>query len=358
MPWSNDASAIARRVTRQDEILARIGALPGVSGVGLISDFPIGESSLRNGGFVEMSRPDEFKSYAEIQALGAAVKPRQGYAEYRLASAGYFTAMGIPLLKGRLIDDTDGPGAPEVAVISKSLADAKWPKQDPIGRYVQYGNMDGDMNGIRIVGVVGDVREATREAAIRPTLYAAFRQRPLQASGVAIIVRGPAPASISDTVRRVIHEVDPAAPVELRTVTGALDRATGSRRFNLWLIGAFSATALLLSTLGVYGLVAFAVAERTREMGIRMALGARPASLVRLVVTQGARLALIGGVIGLGGALGLTTWVKGMLFHVGASDPAVLGAVFAVVMTAALVASYVPARKILRQTPGRTLRDV
>lgn len=358
MAYTRDEALTARRVSRQQEIVSRLTTLPGVTHVGLINDFPIGRGSFRNGMFVEMTRPDEFTAWDQIRALGDAIKPRQGYAEYRLVSGGYFAAMGIKLVKGRYIQETDGPGAPEVCVVSASLAEAQWPNQDPIGRYLQMGNMDGDMQGMRVVGVVADIREATPEAPTRATLYASYSQRPRQASGFAIIVRGPAPESISDTVRRVIHEVDPDTPVELRTVTKAIDEAMGSRRFNLWLISAFSLTALMLTTLGVYGLVAYSVAQRTREMGIRMALGATPRGLAAMVVAQGGRLALVGATIGLFAALALTSVIKTMLFNVEATDPQVLGSVLVLTLAAALVASYVPARKILKQTPGRTLRDI
>lgn len=349
---------VSRRVTRQNEMVAKVNALPGVTRTALISSFPIGSGFYPDGQFVEMTRPDEFTSFEQMVALGPALKPRLGYAGYRLANGDYFNVMGIPLLSGRLIDDRDGPGSPEVAVISKALADAKWPGQDPIGRYVQFGNMDGDVNGIRIVGVVGNVREESLEAPPAQTLYASYRQRPRGAQSFSLVVRGPAPKTIVDVVRRTIHDVDPQVPIEIRTVTAALDTATGGRRFTFELIGAFAACALALAALGIYGLVAFMVAQRTREMGIRMALGAEPVSLVRLVVTRGVALAAAGAVLGLALALALTGTVKSLLYGVKAADPAIHTIVVILVVVVASLASYVPARKILRQTPGRTLRDI
>jgi len=349
---------VARRVTRQNEMVSKLAALPGVERAGVISAFPIGSLFYPDGQFAEMTRVDEFTSYQQMVALGATLKPRLGYAGYRLANGDYFKVMGIPLLSGRLIDDSDGPGSPEVAVISKSLADAKWPGQDPIGRYVQFGNMDGDLNGIRVVGVVGDVHEDSLEAPPSPTLYASYRQRPRAAQSFSLVVRGPVPKTITDAARRAIHDVDPEVPIEMRTVASALDGATGSRRFTFELIGAFAACALVLAALGVYGLVSFMVVQRTREMGIRMALGAEPASLVRLVVTRGVTLAAGGAAIGLVLALALTGTVKSLLYGVKAADPAVHTGVVIVVVLVASLASYVPARQILRQTPGRTLRDI
>jgi putative ABC transport system permease protein len=351
-------AALARQVALQDRLVERLQALPGVSRVGLINDFPLGGGSYTNGSFIEMTRPDEITDFKQFNLTDPAIKPRVGSANYRVASAGYFAAMGIPLIKGRVIDVSDAPDAPQVAVISQSLAEQQWPGRDPLGRWIQYGNMDGDLRGMQIVGVVGDVRELTPEAPPGPTLYASYRQRPGKASQFSVIVRGPEPAAITDTVRRVIREIDPEVPATLRTVRGAFDAAVGDRRFSLWLIGAFSVAALALATLGVYGLIAYTVSQRTREMGIRMALGAEPGALVGLIVKRGATLAAIGAAAGLVIALALTGVVKTLLFNVSAVDPLVLAAVSGLTLLSAMAASYVPARRILKQTPGRTLRDI
>jgi predicted permease len=349
---------MARRVSDQAEMVSRLSALPGVESVGLINSFPIGRGFFSNGQFIEMTRVDEFTKYDDIAALGPAIKPRLGFASYRIANGGYFKAMGIPLLRGRLLEDGDREGAPEVAVISDSLAKQKWPDQDPIGRYVQFGNMDGDMRGIRIVGIVGDVREVALEQAPPAVLYASYLQRPGQAGTFSLVVRGPEPASVTPAVRRVVHDVSPLTPVEIRTTTGALDTATGARRFNFWLIGAFAVSALLLAALGVYALVSFTVVQRTREIGIRMALGAEPGSLVGLIVKRGVTLALIGAAAGVGIALLLARTIDGLLFGVTASDPLVHATVAVVMLLVAAAASAIPARRVLRQTPGRTLREI
>lgn len=353
---SDGEDGLARRVARQTEIVARLRTLPGVEHVGLVSSFPIGPGFFNNGTFVEMTRVDEFTSRDQIRALGPAVKPRQGDAGYRLANGDYFKAMGIPLRRGRLIEDSDGPGMPHVAVISESLAAAKWPGQDPIGRYVQFGNMDGDVTGIRIVGVVGDVREIAIEATPPPILYASYSQRPRQAATCAIVVRGPDPVATAGVVRRVIREIAPDAPVEIRTTDAAIDSVISTRRFNLWLVGAFAVAALVLSAIGVYGLVSFMVEQRLREMGIRLALGAQPGALVRLVVRRGLLLSVAGAGLGLAAALALTRLVSGMLFGITAGDPGVHATGVAVMVVVAASASYLPARRILRQSPAVTLR--
>lgn len=358
MNSQSENGGVARRVRDQAEVVSRLTALPGVQAVGFINSFPIGRGNFANGQFIEMTRPDEFTSFDQIRAMGAALKPRQGLAAYRLANGGYFKAMGIPLIRGRLLDDGDVEAAPEAAVISESLAKQQWPDQDPLGRYIQFGNMDGDMRGIRIVGIVGDVREVTIELAPPAIMYVSYLQRPGQGSTFSLVVRGPAPDQIAASVRSIIHDISPTTPVELRSTTAALDSATGARRFNFWLIGAFAVCALTLAAFGVYALISFTVVQRAREMGIRMALGAEPASLVRLVVKRGIQLSLAGSVAGLVLAFLMSGLLNGLLFGVTARDPIVLGLVVSVMLAVAFVASVVPARRVLRQTPARTLRDI
>jgi len=350
--------AAARQVALQDALLARVRALPGVTAAGAVSAFPLGRGQFSNGMFIEMTRVDEISTFEQFRVEAPEMKPRTGEAEFRIASAGYFEAMGIPLLRGRVFDENDAPGRPHVAVISRSLADKQWPGQDPIGRFIQFGNMDGDLTGLRIVGVVGDVRESSPESAPGPMIYVNARQRPAAMSQFSVIARGPGLPALAGPVRSIMREVLPDSPYELTTVDAGLDRAVGSRRFNLWLIGAFAAAALGLAMLGVYGLVAYAVAQRRREMGIRVALGAEPSSLVRLVLEHAVWLTLVGSAAGLVLALLARRAVAGMLFGVTATDPAVLASVAALMLAAAMAASYLPARRILKQAPGLTLRDL
>ncbi len=349
--------ADARRAALQDRLLARIRALPGVTRAGLINGFPLGRGQFANGMFIEMTRADEITTMAGFDLDAPHIRPRTGEAEYRVASDGYFEAMEIPLLSGRLFEPGDAPDRPHVAVISRSLAEKRWPGRDPLGRFIQFGNMDGDLTGLRIVGVVGDVRELSPETAPGPMIYVNARQRPAAASSFSVIARGPGLAALSEPVRGAMRDVLPDSPYQLTTVSAGLDRAVGSRRFNLWLIGAFAAAALGLATLGVYGLVAYAVSQRSREMGIRVALGAEPASLVRLVLAHAARLTLIGSAVGLGLAILVSNALSGMLYGVTAVDPVVLLSVAAVMLAAAMAASYLPARRILDRPPGLALHS-
>jgi predicted permease len=345
-----------RQVAFQDTVIAQLRAQPGVTGVGLVSDFPLGGGMGANGTFIEMVRPDEITTFDQFDPSDPQLKARSGSAQYRQVSGDYFTTMHIPLRQGRLIDGRDTPESPHVAVVSQSLADAQWPDRSPIGRWIQFGNMDGDLRAIEIVGVVGDIREITPEAQPGPTLYVSARQRPVARS--AIIVRGPAAAGLADTARRIVREANPEIPATIRTVSEAIDVAVGGRRFTLWLVGAFGVAALILATLGVYGLFAYTVAQRTREMGIRMALGAEPRSLVRLIVTRGAALALVGALAGLAVSRLVAGTLDGLLYEVTPGDSITLAGAVATMLVVSTLASYAPARRILSQTPGKTLRDI
>jgi putative ABC transport system permease protein len=350
-----DTAAQRRHGAMQHELIARLKVLPGVHGVALVNDFPLGGGWYANGQFFEMNSPDEFKSYEDFRKLGDQAKARAGLAGYRVASEDYFRVMGIPLIRGRMFEDSDGPDAPHVAVISESLAETKWPGQDPLGRFVQFGNMDGDLRGFRIVGIVGDVREITPEAVPGPLFYGYYQQRvPSQFS---VVVRGESLDTTAVAAQQIVRQLDPDLPVQTRRIEEAFDRSLAGRRFSLILIVAFSVSALILAMLGIYGLIAYLVTQRTREIGIRMALGASPRALLGLILGKGASLALAGTVVGVVLALGLTKLVDGLLFGVTARDPIAFGGVVGITLLGVLVASYLPARRALRVAPVESLRS-
>ena len=354
-PPAATPEAQSRRRQSQQEIVARVAQLPGVEAVGFVSSHPLGSGFFPNGQFLEMTRQDELQTRDDLATLGAdGVKQRAGFAAYRIVSEDYFRAMGIRLVRGRLFDDGDGLDAPHVAVISESLAATKWPDQDPIGRFVQFGNMDGDLRGFRIVGIVSDVREVSPEAIPGAIFYGSYKQR-LAGRG-AYVVKSPTAAVLAPSVRQVNRGVDPELPVQLRTIEEAFDRALAGRRFSLTLIGAFSAAALLLAMLGIYGLIAYLVAERTREIGIRLALGAESTDVLRLVVGKGVVLALAGIVVWITAAMGLTRFVEGMLFGVTPTDPLALAVVLGLTLLAVVAASYMPARRAMQVQPVIAMR--
>jgi putative ABC transport system permease protein len=359
VPGDGTPEAIVRQVQFQDRVVEQLRLQPGVTSVGLINAFPLSpDGNFSNGTFIEMTRPDEITTFAGFDRSTPEIKARSGQARFRKVGADYFHAMGIPLTRGRLIDDRDAPNGPHVAVISQSLADTQWPGRDPIGRWIQFGNMDGNLSAIEIVGVVGDVRELSPESQPAPTMYVSARQRPRQAGRVSIIIRGPSSATLTETARRVVHDVDPEVPATITTVSAALDSILHSRTFTMWLVGAFGVAALMLASLGVYGLFAYTVSQRTREMGIRMALGAEPRSLVLLIVKRGLLLSTVGAVIGIALSRVAASTLDGLLYSITPGDPLTIGAAVMTMLLVSSVASYAPARRILRQTPGRTLRDI
>ncbi|HEX6308275.1 MAG TPA: ABC transporter permease [Longimicrobiales bacterium] len=357
MASPRDAQAAVRQTRIQDELMAELRRLPGVTAVGGINDFPLGAAWFANGMFVEMNAPDEISSFEDFRALGEAeMKERAGFAGYRIATEDYFAVMGIRLVRGRVFEPSDVADAPHVAVISETLARRKWPDRDPIGRFIQFGNMDGDVRGLRIVGIVSDIRENSLEAEPGPLVYASFRQRTSAASRLSIVARGTdSPASIA-AAQRIVRRIDPQLPVTVRTARMAYDGSLASRKFSLVLLGVFAAAALILAAMGLYGVISYAVSQRTREIGIRLALGADTGNVVRVVTGRGATLAAIGIGIGLLAALLLGRLVQGMLFGVASTDPMALAAVIALIGTAVLVASWIPARRALRVAPIITLR--
>jgi predicted permease len=351
LQWSSsrEPAIQQRRKVVQEELLTALAAVPGVENVGLVNEFPLGGRFYANGQFIEMTRVDELRSFDDLRALGPEAKSRAGFAGYRIASEGYFRAMGIRLVRGRLFEPSDTADAPHVAVISESLAEARWPDQDPIGRFVQFGNMDGDLRGFRIVGIVSDVREAALERVPEPLFYGYYKQR--MASRFTIVAQTGRTAQVALAAQQLVRRADPDLPLQVRTIEQALDRALAGRRFSLTLIGLFSTLALVLATLGVYGLISYLVAERTREIGIRLALGADPGDVLRLVLGRAALLAGVGVAAGIAGAAGLTRLIAGMLFGVTPTDPIAFMAVPLVTLAAVLLASYVPARRAMRVSP-------
>lgn len=338
-----------------DEMLTRLGALPGVSAVGGINSLPLtgGGSS---GMFLTLERPDEVKSFEDWSRLSK-LPGRSGYADYRVATGGYFEAMDIPLLRGRLFNERDGPGQPHVAVVNASLAEAQWPGEDPLGKLVQFGNMDGDFHPFTIVGVVGDTRDRSLEAEPQPIFYGNARQRTTMLGGRfnMVVARGDA-AGIIPAARSIVQALSPEAPVRFRTLAEIFSGSLSERRFSLLLLAVFGVTALLLAAMGIYGVISYVVAQRTREIGIRMALGAQQASVLRLMVRQGLVLTLLGLGIGLAAAYAATRVLASQLYGVGTLDPVTFGAVAVLLTGAAFVASYIPARRATRVDPMVALR--
>jgi predicted permease len=313
------------------------------------------DGGLPDGMFLVLS-PGEVPTTVDELVAKFRQTERQGRADFCAATDGYFRALGIPLVRGRSFDDRDVAGAPHAALISESLARTRWPGQDPIGRTIEFGNMDGYLNLLTIVGIVGDTHEYGLDSPPRPTIYVNLFQRPRSAVSVTMLSDGDT-AQVTGTARAILRELDPEIPAKFQTFSQVYSASLGSRRFNLILIGFFGMTALLLATAGVFGVMAYSVSRRTREIGVRVALGAGRGDVLRMVVGQGMRTTLIGIAIGFAGSLALTRAVDSLLFGVTATDPVTFAAVTFVLVGSALLACYIPARRASRVDPMVALRQ-
>lgn len=349
---------IARQAQFVDDALARVRAIPGVASAGITGALPIADAD----GF-----PDGLFVLLNGRALPAsidALRPmwldsnQTGSADYAVASAGFFQASGIPLLRGRTFTAQDGPDAPHVALITENLARKRWPHSNPIGQQIFFGNMDGIMKPLTIIGIVGDIRADGLDQPATPVVFVDYRQRGLAPnSSPAIVFRTTVSASaIIPSVRSIFHQLDPTVSLEFSTFAEALGGWMAQRRFLLLLAGVFAGAALLLAAVGISGLVAQSVTRRTREIGVRMALGAQRTDVLRLILGESARLAAIGLVIGIGLSFAATQLISSLLFGVKATDPLTFFIVAVVLCGVALLASYIPARRAMRLDPTEALR--
>jgi ABC-type antimicrobial peptide transport system permease subunit len=322
----------------QEQLLERLGQLPGVSAVGTISLLPL-RGDGPDGTFLIDNNP-----------------ARTGSANFRLASAGYFAAMEIPVLRGRTFDQTDQPNSPHAAVISQSMAVKYWPNENPIGQTIQFGNMDGDLRLLHVVGVVGDVHDRGVDANTSPTVYANSRQRP-PSSSLSVVVRGRVAASaLVPAMREAVRSLDPQLPVNFKTLDQVFSSSLDQRRFSLIIFGVFGTVALLLAAMGIYGVTSYAVAQRTQEIGIRMALGARMSDVLKLMLKSGMSLALMGAALGILGAFATTRVMSSLLFGVAPTDVATFGVVSMILIAVAFVACLIPARRATKVDPLVALR--
>ena len=254
--------------------------------------------------------------------------------------------MGISLIRGRMFGEQDKWNSPHVAVISESLARERWPNQDPIGEVIDFGNMDGNLKPLTIVGIVGDVRAHGLDSPPSRIIYVDYRQRGMNAnSSPTILMRSAAPSGeIVSAARGIFHDLAPDVPVKFSTFADEMGGWLADRRFLLLLVGLFAAAALALAAIGIYGVVAFSVTRRTQEIGIRMALGAQQSNVLRMVVGEGARLAVLGVAIGIAASFVITRLLSSLLFGVSATDPITFAVVAVLLSLVALLASYIPAR--------------
>jgi putative ABC transport system permease protein len=321
-------------------MLERVQALPGVQSAGLTEITPLSQEETSRGFEVE-NRPPLAPGHFTA-------------AQYRRISPNYFATLGIPLVQGRAFADRDDADAPGVAVISVTMARRYWPNEDPLGKNLII--RDGGRNPREVIGVVGDVKHTGLDKQSQPVMYVPVAQRAVDR--MTLVVRTAAdPRPMINAVQGSIWSVDKDQPVfKIQTMDQIVAASVAAPRFAWILLGVFAGVALLLAAVGIYGVMAYAVTQRTQEIGVRMALGAQSSDLLKLLIFQGAKLTILGVTGGVLGALALTRLMGNLLFGVSASDPAIFAGVTFFLTAVALLASYLPARKATKVDPIEALR--
>lgn len=279
-----------------------------------------------------------------------------GDALYRAGTDGYLTTLGVRLLEGRVFDRNDRAGAVPVVVVNESFARRYWPGESAIGYRISVDHPDVVWR--TIVGVVADVQERGYVLDPKPAIYAPVAQQSLWHASELIVRTGGDPLTLLPAVRRIVSNVDPEQPVAaVRTMEDILDLTVADRRQQMALLGTFSGLALLLASLGIYGVLSYLVTQRSREIGLRIALGASRPTVIRMVMRRGMLLTATGLAIGLGTSWALTRLMKKLLYGVAATDSATLTGVSVLVAAVALLACWVPARRASRVDPILVLRE-
>jgi len=323
-------------------LMERLQQSPGVLAAGGSTDLPL------QGAWTRLFSPEGYQT-----------RPGAGgnVSSHSVIYGNYLQAMGIPLLSGRYFTDQDQPKSTQVLIVSESLAKKYWPGQNPLGKRLKWGTQDAANEWMTVVGVAGDVKQGPLDAATVPHTYQPYAQLGALIS-LRVAVRGEGDAeNLASTLQAAVWSLDRQLSLaRMRSMAQVINRSTSARRFNLFLLGSFATLALVLAAIGIYGVLAYSVTQRTHEIGVRMALGARAGDVVRLVLGQGLRVTTIGVAFGVAGALSLTRFLEGLLFEVRPTDPPTFAGVLFMLGLVALAASYFPARRATRIEPTVALR--
>lgn len=336
----DDTAGRARSYYRQ--VLDRLQALPDVQSVGGIHLLPMGDSNWNPGLRIEDQPLPDGKSHGTIN--------------WRLVTSDYFRTMKIPLRGGRFFNETDHERGDRVAIINATLAQKYWPNESPIGKRISSG-FEGKGNWATVVGVVGDIRQQALGVETVPEMYRPFFQHTFIPPLTVMVRTSAKPDALAASIRSAVWSIDKNVPItDLQPMTDVVAHSIAQPRSSMFLLSAFAGIGLILGLIGIYGVISYSVAQRTQEIGVRMALGAQPNDVLRLVIGQGLKLTLIGVAAGVGGALAMTRWLSSLLFGVSATDPATFLLIAGLLSLAALLACYFPARRATRVNPVVALR--
>jgi predicted permease len=324
-------------------VIEELKGVPGVDSVAAARDIPVSLERISGTSFTIVGQPE----------LPLNERPST---LVRVVTPGYFKTLGMPLLKGRDFTDDDRRTTPNVFIVNEAFARKFLPQDDPLSTSLSVFMQNPDRGPGRVIGIVGDVKEGSLRGDPRPTVFYTYRQ--LLSPGMTLFVRSSRGTAVAREAEQIVRGIDPNVPVvEVRMLEDAFSDKLARERLNAVVSGAFAMCALVLASLGLYGLLAFSVSERTNEIGIRMALGARASQVLRIVMTQAFRMVTLGASVGLIVTFVVSRFVQGLLFGITAHDPATYTAVTALLLLVAAIAAFIPARRATQVSPLMALRD-